>query len=212
MPALLTKMSSVPKASVVLATAARSSSAEALSAFRGNAFPPVDSISLTSWRALSGELEYVKATDAPSAASRRTMPAPMPLEPPVTRATLPLNDFVCIWPPKPPGHPLCQIMDCSVQNEHSAGAAHIRANGRNDKIICMGGTCAPLRGRLWRQGHGLSGFPSGISPAKSASRQRLSVTAGAFLGTTTDDPITSGLPVTWQQFCVGTSSPPPRGP
>jgi hypothetical protein len=37
MPALLTKMSSVPKASVVLATAARSSSAEALSAFRGNA-------------------------------------------------------------------------------------------------------------------------------------------------------------------------------
>src|SRR6266481_4924624 len=75
----------------------------------------------------------------------------------------------------------------------------------------MGGTCAPLRGRLWRQGHGLSGFPNGISPAKSASRQRLSVTAGAFLGTATDDPITSGLPVTWQQFCVGTSSPPPRG-
>src|SRR5467141_2673937 len=140
------------------------------------------------------------------------MPAPMPLEPPVTRATLPLNDFVCIWPQKPQGHPLCHIMDCSVQNEHSAGAAHIRANGRNDKIICMGGTCAPLRGRLWRQGHGLSGFPSGISPAKSASRQRLSVTAGAFLGTATDDPITSGLPVTWQQFCVGTSSPPPRGP
>src|SRR5260370_41379520 len=33
------------------------------------------------------------------------------------------------------------------------------------------GTCAPLRGRLWRQGHGLSGFPSGISPAKSAYRK-----------------------------------------
>src|SRR5258708_36435865 len=63
------------------------------------------------------------------------MPAPMPLEPPVTRATLPLNDFVCIWPPKPPGHPLCHIMDCSVQNEHSAGAAHIRANG--GKLIPM---------------------------------------------------------------------------
>jgi hypothetical protein len=44
------------------------------------------------------------------------MPAPMPLEPPVTRATLPLNDFVCIWPPKPPGHPLCHIMDYSVHN------------------------------------------------------------------------------------------------
>src|SRR6266851_8983729 len=81
---------------------------------------------------------YVNATDAPSAASRRTMPAPIPLEPPVTRATLPLNDFVCIWPPEPPGHALCHIMDCSVQNEHSAGAAHIRANGRNDEIICMG--------------------------------------------------------------------------
>src|ERR1700724_2160394 len=106
MPALLTKMSSVPKASVVLATAARSSLAEAL-----------------------------------SAASRRTMPAPIPLEPPVTRATLPLNDFVCIWPPKPPGHALCHIMDYSVQNEHSAGAAHIRANGQNDEIICIGNLC-----------------------------------------------------------------------
>src|SRR6266852_3571387 len=135
MPALLTKMSSVPKASVVLATAARSSSAEALSAFRDNAFPPMDSISLTSWRAFSSELEYVNATDAPSAASRRTMPAPIPREPPVTRATLPLNDFVCMWPPKPPGHPLCHVMDCSVQNEHSAGAAHIRANG--GKLIPM---------------------------------------------------------------------------
>src|SRR5260370_29948193 len=49
------------------------------------------------------------------------MPAPIPLERPVTRDTLPLNDFVCIWPPKPPGHALCHIMDCSVQNEHSAG-------------------------------------------------------------------------------------------
>jgi hypothetical protein len=27
--------------------------------------------------------------------------------------------------------------------------------------------CAPLQARLWRQEHGLSGFPSGISPAKS---------------------------------------------
>src|ERR1700730_17598789 len=133
MPALLTRRSRVPESLVVLPTAARSSLAEALSAFRDSAFPPVDSISLTSWRAFSSELEYVNATDAPSAASRRTMPPPIPLEPPVTRATLPWNDFVCIWPTKPPGHPLCRIMDCSVQNEHLAGAAHIRANGRNDK-------------------------------------------------------------------------------
>src|SRR5580704_7632615 len=73
------------------------------------------------------------------------MPAPIPLEPPVTRATLPLNDFVCIWPPKPPGHPLCHIMDYSVQNEHSAGAAHIRANGWNDEIICIGNLCPAPR-------------------------------------------------------------------
>src|SRR6266849_486302 len=141
MPALLTKMSRGPKASAVLATAARSSSAEPLSALRDSALSPADSISRTSSRAFSGELKYVKATDAPSAASRRTMPAPIPREPPVTRATLPLNDFVCMWPPKPPGHPLCHIMDCSVQNEHSAGAAQIRANGWNDEIICIGNLC-----------------------------------------------------------------------
>src|SRR5258708_19425833 len=34
------------------------------------------------------------------------------------------------------------------------------------------GIYAPLMARLWRQEHGLSGFPSGISPAKSASRQQ----------------------------------------
>src|SRR3984893_6866029 len=107
MPALLTKMSRVPKASAVLATAARSSSAEPLSALRDSALPPADSISRTSSRAFSGELEYVKATDAPSAASRRTMPAPMPLEPPVTRATLPLNDFACICHQNPLSHLLC---------------------------------------------------------------------------------------------------------
>src|SRR5712692_12013889 len=109
MPALLTKMSRVPKASAVLATAARSSSAEPLSALRDSALPPADSISRTSSRAFSGELEYVKATDAPSAASRRTMPAPMPLEPPVTRATLPLNECACICHPNPFSLLLCHF-------------------------------------------------------------------------------------------------------
>src|ERR1700757_1275107 len=102
MPALLTKMSRGPKVSAVRVPAARSSSAEPLSALRDSALPPADSISRTSSRAFSGELEYVKATDAPSAASRRTMPAPIPLEPPVTRATLPLNDFACIGHQNPP--------------------------------------------------------------------------------------------------------------
>src|SRR6202011_1966220 len=109
MPALLTKMSRVPKASAVLVTAARSSSAEPLSALRDSALPPADSISRTSSRAFSGELEYVKAPDAPPAASRRTMPAPMPLEPPVTRATLPLNDFACICHQTPLSHLLCPL-------------------------------------------------------------------------------------------------------
>src|SRR5258708_11944162 len=35
------------------------------------------------------------------------MPAPMPLEPPVTRATLPLNDFACIGHQTPLSHLLC---------------------------------------------------------------------------------------------------------
>src|ERR1700674_5424733 len=35
------------------------------------------------------------------------MPAPMPLEPPVTRATLPLNDFACTCHQNPLSHLLC---------------------------------------------------------------------------------------------------------
>src|SRR6202035_4379286 len=35
------------------------------------------------------------------------MPAPMPLEPPVTRAILPLNDFACICHQNPFNHLLC---------------------------------------------------------------------------------------------------------
>src|SRR6185437_13841300 len=35
------------------------------------------------------------------------MPAPMPLEPPVTRATLSLNDFACIFHQTPLSHLLC---------------------------------------------------------------------------------------------------------
>ena len=124
------------------------------------------------------------------------MPAPIPLEPPVTRATLPLNDFVCIWPPNPPGHALCHIMDCSVQNEHSAGPAHIRTNGRNDKIICMGNLCpAPgktMETRAWfiRLPQRDQSCEVGIASGNQA------LTRCAFVGTNpTDDSITSGLPV-----------------
>jgi hypothetical protein len=41
------------------------------------------------------------------------MAAPMPLEPPVTKATLPVNDFVCITVNSPG---LC-ILDCSIHNK-----------------------------------------------------------------------------------------------
>src|ERR1700730_15905133 len=37
------------------------------------------------------------------------MPAPMPLEPPVTKATLPLNDFACICHQTPLSHLLCSF-------------------------------------------------------------------------------------------------------
>jgi hypothetical protein len=64
-------------------------------------------------------------------------------------------------------------MDYSVQNDHSAGAAHIRANGRIDEINCMENLCpAPgktMETRAWF----MSGFPSGIGNGKSASRQEI---------------------------------------
>src|SRR5260370_15402780 len=110
------------------------------------------------------------------------MPAPIPLEPPVTRATLPLNDFVCIWPPKPPGHPLCHIMDCSVQNEHSAGAAHIRANGRNDKIICMGNLC-PAPGKTMETRAWFIRLPQRDYSCESACRKQSPHLASILYGT-----------------------------
>src|SRR5215472_8994776 len=96
MPALVTKISSWPSSFTVFVTAARSSSAEALSALIAKTLPPADSISRASWSALSCELEYVNPTEAPSVARCRTMAAPIPLEPPVTRATLYLNRLSCI--------------------------------------------------------------------------------------------------------------------
>ena len=67
----------------------------------------------------------MKATDAPSAASRRTMPAPMPLEPPVTRATLPLNDFACMCHHNPVSYLICPfwiiLSRMAVQRDSFAG-------------------------------------------------------------------------------------------
>src|SRR5580700_8204993 len=143
MPALLTKMSRAPRATTVLATAAWSSLAEALSAFRDSALPPADSISRTSWKACSSELEYVNATDAPSAARRRTMPAPMPLEPPVTRATFPLNDFICIVPLISSWPTIIYVLDSSIQNENQSFGIDPTFHGKrvtcNDALCCRAG-------------------------------------------------------------------------
>src|SRR5580704_11927761 len=128
MPALLTKMSSGPKISAVLVTAARSSWAEALSAFIASALPPADSTSCTSCSAFSSELEKVNATDAPSEASLRTMPAPMPFEPPVTRATLPVNDFSCTAAMNILQSSPTSILDDYVQNKIRKLLMNVGAN------------------------------------------------------------------------------------
>jgi hypothetical protein len=50
--------------------------------------------SAASFSASVVDAPYVNATAAPSAASRRTISAPMPRDPPVTRARLPSSDAV----------------------------------------------------------------------------------------------------------------------
>src|ERR1700722_10799809 len=52
------------------------------------AFPPPNSIVLTTVEAALASFAYVMATLAPSAARRFAIAAPMPREPPVTSATL----------------------------------------------------------------------------------------------------------------------------
>ena len=69
------------------------------------------------FQGLSSELEKVNATDAPSEASRRTMPAPMPFEPLVTRATLPVNDFSCTAAMNILQSSPTPVLDDSVQNK-----------------------------------------------------------------------------------------------
>src|SRR5229473_7635354 len=62
-----------------------------------------------------------------------------------------------------------------------------RTQGQTDGMTKSSawGICAPLRARLWGQEHGFSGFPGGISPAKSACRNlspRLASSLGTYPG------------------------------
>src|ERR1700719_2065865 len=95
-PALLTKILRRPKASTVLVIASRSSVALALSALMVSALPPSLSISAAKATAFSGALEYVNATAIFSRISLRTIAAPIPPEPPLTRATRIGDELVSI--------------------------------------------------------------------------------------------------------------------
>src|SRR5205085_3843949 len=79
---------------MVFATANRTASVSAASALMASAFPPAAVIERTTSSAFAGEALYVRATAAPSVASRLAIAAPMPREPPVTSATLPASFLV----------------------------------------------------------------------------------------------------------------------
>src|ERR687889_2566543 len=89
-PALLTRMSILPNSSTALSTRSWACSSSVTSHLTATAFPP-------SWVTLSTSssrrsLRRAPATTAaPSATSARTVASPMPLEAPVTTATLPFN-------------------------------------------------------------------------------------------------------------------------
>src|SRR6266849_10280571 len=68
--------------------ASRTAWVSAASALIASAFPPAASIERTTSLALPGDALYVRATAAPSVASRLAIAAPMLREPPVTSATL----------------------------------------------------------------------------------------------------------------------------
>src|SRR6266550_3374547 len=93
-PALFTRISMAPNVPMVLATASRTALVSAASALIASAFPPAASIERTTSLALPGDALYVRATAAPSVASRLAIAAPMLREPPVTSATFPASFLV----------------------------------------------------------------------------------------------------------------------
>src|ERR671921_128861 len=89
-PALLTRMSILPNSSTALSTRSWACSSSVTSHLTAIAFPPSwDTLSTSSSRR---SLRRAPATTAaPSPTSSRTVASPMPLEAPVTTATLPFN-------------------------------------------------------------------------------------------------------------------------
>ena len=93
MPALLTQISKLPKFPLqVSATSARDSESET-SALIAITFAPV--ISETSFEVFSAcsKSRSATTTEEPASAKRFTIPAPMPLAPPVTTEHFPLREI-----------------------------------------------------------------------------------------------------------------------
>src|SRR5215813_6140211 len=90
MPALLTRMSSLPNADTVVLTAASQSGSFVTSSFTNRAWPPDAAIFSTTWRA-SNSRTSATTTLAPSRAKIVASLCPMPLAPPVTIATFPVS-------------------------------------------------------------------------------------------------------------------------
>src|SRR6185312_3255598 len=103
-------MSKPPSSATASSTDRATCSGSALSAWIATAVPPISAICATSFSASAAEAPYVKATAAPSAASLRTISAPMPRDPPVTSARRPVSDVV--MPPSrriaPRTFPVCR--------------------------------------------------------------------------------------------------------
>ena len=88
MPALLTKMSSLPKRATVVLMASAHESSFVTSKWRYRASPPRSLISASTWRPSASRTSPM-TTLAPSWEKRRASSAPMPLAPPLMNATFP---------------------------------------------------------------------------------------------------------------------------
>ncbi|CAA9498871.1 MAG: hypothetical protein AVDCRST_MAG91-938 [uncultured Sphingomonadaceae bacterium] len=93
-------MSSRPKRSATPRTSASTSARLAWSARTTSARRPKARISSATAFAAASELEWLITTSAPASASARAVAAPIPREPPVTSATLPVRSiFIWYFPP-----------------------------------------------------------------------------------------------------------------
>src|SRR5215470_6538508 len=90
MPALLTRMSSLPNADTVVLTAASQSGSLVTSSFTNRAWPPAAAILSATCRASSSSTSAT-TTFAPSRAKIVASLCPIPLAPPVTIATFPAS-------------------------------------------------------------------------------------------------------------------------